>query len=176
MILQWFQTHPVLSIVLLYFAIGACGDAGQVLAADHPRAAAAFKGLSYFGSSALRIARLFVPSIPGPEVLQGLRDSADSTPPTKRDARERGSVVVEVCTTVAVAGVAAVLAYFVAACGPSQRVGAYGAHLAACEDASNSCEEYVACRDRVELAAGRGHYLATCLPATVDAGAEGGAR
>lgn len=98
-----------------------------------------------------------------------LRGDDDESPPSPPVG---GTPIV--AATVALALL--VVALTMAACGPSQRVGAYGAHLAACEDAANSCEEYVACRDRVELAAGRGHYLATCLPATVDAGAEGGAR
>jgi hypothetical protein len=63
-----------------------------------------------------------------------------------------------------------------AACGAiSAEPAKYGAKLEACLQTSQTCEQYIDCRDRVQLAEGRGHYRATCADAGLDA-ADGGAK
>lgn len=72
--------------------------------------------------------------------------------------------------TVAAVGGAVVIGYLVAGCGPSAAAALYGAKLEACLQTSTTCQAYIACRDGVQVAEGRGHYQASCEPS--DAGAD----
>lgn len=157
-IYTWAKENPIEAVLLASLFVGALGDIGRILEPKSPTIARVFKTLSSLGISVLGVVRGVGPRVEAPP-------------------KERGAATVDVMATVAGVAGAAVLGYLVAGCGPSKAAAIYGAKLEACLQTSTTCQAYIACRDGVQVAEGRGHYQASCEPsdAGVDA-AEGGAK
>lgn len=143
------KENPVEAVLLVSLFVGALGDIGRIIEPKSPTIARVFKTLSALGISVLGVVRGNAPRVP-------------------KD--ERGAGTVDVMATVAAVCGAVVIGYLVAGCGPSQAAAVYGAKLEACLQTSTTCQAYIACRDGVQVAAGRGHYQASCEPS--DAGAD----
>ena len=154
-IYTWAKENPIEAVLLASLFVGALGDIGRIIEPKSPTIARVFKTLSSLGISVLGVVRGV-----GPRVETPSKD-------------ERGAATVDVMATLAGVAGAAVLGYLVAGCSPTASAAAYGAKLEACLQTSQTCEQYIECRDRAQVAEGRGHYQATCA----DAGsAEGGAK
>lgn len=151
-IYTWAKENPIEAVLLASLFVGALGDIGRILEPKSPTIARVFKTLSSLGISVLGVVRGVGPRIEAPP----------------KD--ERGAATVDVMATIAGVAGAAVIGYLVAGCGPSKQAAIYGAKLEACLQTSPTCEAYIACRDGVQMAEGRGHYRATCEPS--DAGAD----
>lgn len=151
-IYTWAKENPVEAVLLASLFVGALGDIGRIIEPKSPAIARIFKTLSSLGISVLGVIRGNAPRIEAPP----------------KD--ERGAATVDVMATIAGVAGAAVIGYLIVGCGPSKQVAAYGAKLEACLQTSPTCEAYIACRDGVQMAEGRGHYRATCEPS--DAGAD----
>jgi hypothetical protein len=145
------KENPVEAVLLVSLFVGALGDIGRIIEPKSPTIARVFKTLSALGISVLGVVRGNTPRIESPK-------------------DERGAGTVDVMATVAAVGGAVVIGYLVAGCGPSKAAALYGAKLEACLQTSTTCQAYIACRDGVQTAEGRGHYQASCEPS--DAGAD----
>lgn len=162
---QWLKDNPIY-IPIAYVLIGAIGELGQSLATDYPRAARFFGILSRFGTAVFSMYRLAAPK---PPALPTIPEAPDSAPSTK-DLGRRGSALVDFIGSLGFLGIVVAVVILLGGCGPSKQAAIYGAKLEACLQTSATCEAYIACRDGVQMAEGRGHYRATCEPS--DAGAD----
>lgn len=180
-VFQWVKDHPVFATSLAYLLIGACGELGQALTADHPRAAKFFAGLSRFGTALFSMYRLAAPKVPA------VPDAPDSEPSTKdlakrgtafdrtefepKDRGERGSSLVDFVGSLGFLGIVVVLIVLLGGCTPAKdasaqrRATARGTVLVLAEAvriADEACAQFAVARKDVALAE-------TCAQAYSDA-------
>lgn len=115
--------------------------------------------------------RYFPPSV---------QDAIPTTRDVTRNPGEEGRASVGLLGTIAIGGILGLAAAYVLGCGGPARLSKYSLRLAACEEASSSCEAYVACAHRADAESGYPPRRLVCLDGGApDAGsdaADGGAQ